>query len=48
MQKRSECKKDGQVKGKLDVDSFTNFYPDFVEAEKRAITKIFRFLIDTY
>lgn len=33
--KEVSVKKDGQVKGKLDVDSFINFYPDFVEAEKK-------------
>ncbi|MBU5485193.1 VWA domain-containing protein [Clostridium sp. MSJ-11] len=33
--KEVSVKKDGQIKGKLDVDSFVNFYPDFVEAEKK-------------
>lgn len=33
--KEISVKKDGQVKGKLDIDSFINFYPDFVEAEKK-------------
>ncbi|WP_353097692.1 vWA domain-containing protein [Tissierella praeacuta] len=28
-------KKDNQIKGKLDVNSFIKFYPDFVEAEKK-------------
>lgn len=33
--KEVSVKKDGQIKGKLDIDSFINFYPDFVEAEKK-------------
>lgn len=33
--KEVSVKKDGQIKGKLDIDSFINFYPDFIEAEKR-------------
>ncbi|WP_315118332.1 VWA domain-containing protein [uncultured Clostridium sp.] len=33
--KEVSVKKDGQIKGKLDVNSFINFYPDFVEAEKK-------------
>lgn len=33
--KEISVKKDGQVKGKLDIDSFINFYPDFIEAEKK-------------
>ncbi|HDK7155823.1 TPA: VWA domain-containing protein [Clostridium botulinum] len=33
--KEVSVKKDGQIKGKLDVDSFINFYPDFIEAEKK-------------
>ncbi|HGG0417165.1 TPA: VWA domain-containing protein [Clostridium sporogenes] len=49
--KEVSVKKDGQVKGKLDVDSFINFYPDFVEAEKRGNYKnlpIFnRYLLET-
>ncbi|AUN03573.1 VWA domain-containing protein [Clostridium botulinum] len=49
--KEVSVKKDGQVKGKLDVDSFTNFYPDFVEAEKKGNYKnlpIFnRYLLET-
>lgn len=49
--KEVSVKKDGQIKGKLDVDSFTNFYPDFVEAEKKGNYKnlpIFnRYLLET-
>ncbi|OSA75183.1 hypothetical protein B2H86_07960 [Clostridium botulinum] len=49
--KEVSIKKDGQVKGKLDVDSFINFYPDFVEAEKKGNYKnlpIFnRYLLET-
>ncbi|NFL54152.1 VWA domain-containing protein [Clostridium botulinum] len=49
--KEVSVKKDGQVKGKLDVDSFINFYPDFVEAEKKGNYKnlpIFnRYLLET-
>ncbi|MEW9095967.1 MAG: vWA domain-containing protein [Clostridiaceae bacterium] len=33
--KEVSVKKDSQIKGKLDVNSFINFYPDFVEAEKK-------------
>lgn len=33
--KEISIKKDGQIKGKLDIDSFINFYPDFIEAEKK-------------
>lgn len=48
--KEVSVKKDGQVKGKLDVDSFINSYPDFVEAEKKGNYKnlpIFnRYLLD--
>ena len=33
--KEISVKKDGQIKGKLDIDSFIKFYPDFVEAEKK-------------
>ncbi|GAA0226550.1 vWA domain-containing protein [Metaclostridioides mangenotii] len=49
--KEISVKKDGQVKGKLDVNSFINFYTDFVEAEKKGIYKnlpIFnRYLLET-
>lgn len=49
--KEVSVKKDGQIKGKLDVDSFINFYPDFVEAEKKGNYKnlpIFnRYLLET-
>ncbi|AJD28149.1 VWA domain-containing protein [Clostridium botulinum] len=49
--KEVSVKKDGQVKGKLDIDSFINFYPDFVEAEKKGNYKnlpIFnRYLLET-
>ncbi|MBU5314379.1 VWA domain-containing protein [Tissierella carlieri] len=33
--KEISVKKDGQIKGKLDIDSLIKFYPDFVEAEKK-------------
>ncbi len=33
--KEISVKKDGQIKGKLDIDSFIKFYPEFVEAEKK-------------
>ncbi|WIV13710.1 vWA domain-containing protein [Proteiniborus sp. MB09-C3] len=33
--KEISVKKDGQIKGKLDISSFINYYPDFVEAEKK-------------
>jgi len=49
--KEVSVKKDSQVKGKLDVDSFIDFYPDFVEAEKKGNYKnlpIFnRYLLET-
>lgn len=49
--KEISVKKDGQIKGKLDVDSFISFYPDFVEAEKKGNYKnlpIFnRYLLET-
>jgi hypothetical protein len=49
--KEISVKKDGQVKGKLDIASFINFYPDFVEAEKKGNYKnlpIFnRYLLET-
>lgn len=49
--KEVSVKKDGQVKGKLDVNSFIDFYPDFVEAEKKGNYKnlpIFnRYLLET-
>ena len=49
--KEVSVKKDGQVKGKLDVDSFINYYSDFVEAEKKGNYKnlpIFnRYLLET-
>ncbi|NFN85847.1 VWA domain-containing protein [Clostridium sporogenes] len=49
--KEVSVKKDGQVKGKLDVDSFIRFYPDFIEAEKKGNYKnlpIFnRYLLET-
>ncbi|WP_434303381.1 vWA domain-containing protein [Clostridium botulinum] len=49
--KEVSVKEDGQVKGKLDVDSFIKFYPDFVEAEKKGNYKnlpIFnRYLLET-
>ncbi|EKO1911938.1 VWA domain-containing protein [Clostridium botulinum] len=40
--KEVSVKKDGQIKGKLDVDSFINFYPDFIEAEKKGNYKNLR------
>ncbi len=33
--KEISVKKEGQVKGKLDINSFINSYPDFIEAEKK-------------
>lgn len=49
--KEVSVKKDGQIKGKLDVDSFINFYPDFVEAEKKGnyknLTIFNRYLLET-
>ncbi|NFV12825.1 VWA domain-containing protein [Clostridium sporogenes] len=49
--KEVSVKKDGQIKGKLDVDSFIRFYPDFIEAEKKGNYKnlpIFnRYLLET-
>jgi hypothetical protein len=33
--KEISVKKNGQVKGKLNIDSFIHAYPDFVEAEKK-------------
>ncbi|MDS1003527.1 VWA domain-containing protein [Clostridium sporogenes] len=49
--KEVSVKKDGQMKGKLDVDSFIRFYPDFIEAEKKGNYKnlpIFnRYLLET-
>lgn len=33
--KEINVKKDGQIKGKLDIDNFIDYYPDFVEAEKK-------------
>lgn len=49
--KEVSIKKDGQIKGKLDVDSFIRFYPDFIEAEKKGNYKnlsIFnRYLLET-
>jgi hypothetical protein len=49
--KEISVKKEGQVKGKLDVNSFINSYTDFVEAEKKANYKnlpIFnRYLLET-
>ncbi len=49
--KEISVKKDGQVKGKLDIDSLINSYPDFVEAEKKGNYKnlpIFnRYLLET-
>lgn len=46
--KEINVKKDGQIKGKLDIDNFIDYYPDFVEAEKKVIIKIFRFSTDIY
>lgn len=49
--KEISVKKDGQIKGKLDIDSFISTYPDFVEAEKKGNYKnlpIFnRYLLET-
>jgi len=49
--KEVSVKKDGQIKGKLDVDSFINFHPDFVEAEKKGnyknLTIFNRYLLET-
>ncbi|MBD8046318.1 vWA domain-containing protein [Clostridium faecium] len=49
--KEVSVKKHGQIKGKLDVNSFISFYPDFVEAEKKGNYKnlpIFnRYLLET-
>ncbi|MBU5675063.1 VWA domain-containing protein [Alkaliphilus sp. MSJ-5] len=49
--KEISVKKDDQVKGKLDIDSFINSYTDFVEAEKKGNYKnlpIFnRYLLET-
>lgn len=49
--KEISVEKDGQVKGKLDIDSFIKFYPDFIEAEKKGNYKnlpIFnRYLLET-
>ena len=33
--KEVSVKKDGQIKGKLDINSFIDFYPDFLEAEEK-------------
>ncbi|GMQ61727.1 VWA domain-containing protein [Vallitalea sp. AN17-2] len=33
--KEISIKKDGEIKGKLDLDSFINSYPDFIEAENK-------------
>ena len=33
--KEISVKKNGQIKGKLDIDNFIDYYPDFVEAEKK-------------
>lgn len=33
--KEVNVKHGGQIRGKLDVDSFINFYPEFIEAEKK-------------
>lgn len=46
--KEVSVKRGDQIKGKLNVGSFINSYPDFVEAEKKGTTKISRFLIDIY
>ncbi|WP_352419194.1 vWA domain-containing protein [Proteiniborus sp.] len=40
--KEISVKRGGQVKGKLDVDSLINSYPDFVEAEKKRTYKNLR------
>ncbi len=49
--KEISVKKDGQIKGKLDVSSFIAAYPDFVEAEKKGKYKnlpVFsRYLLET-
>nr|WP_312503897.1 VWA domain-containing protein [Lacrimispora sp.] len=49
--KEISVKKDGQIKGKLDVNSFIAAYPDFVEAEKKGNYKnlpVFsRYLLET-
>jgi hypothetical protein len=49
--KEVSVKKYDQIKGKLDVDSFINFYPDFVEAEKKGnyknLTIFNRYLLET-
>ncbi|MFU0801356.1 MAG: VWA domain-containing protein [Xylanivirga thermophila] len=49
--KEISVKKDAQIKGKLDIDSFINSYPDFVEAEKKGSYRnlpIFnRYLLET-
>jgi hypothetical protein len=49
--KEISVKKDGQIKGKLDIDNFIDYYPDFVEAEKKGNYKnlpIFnRYLLET-
>lgn len=49
--KEISVKKDGQVKGKLDINSFVNAYPDFIESEKKGNYKnlpIFnRYLLET-
>lgn len=49
--KEISVKKDGQINGKLDIDSFINSYPDFVEAEKKGNYKnlpIFnRYILET-
>lgn len=37
--KEISVKKDGQIKGKLDINSFISFYPNFVEAEKKGSYK---------
>ncbi|SHK50147.1 von Willebrand factor type A domain-containing protein [Hathewaya proteolytica DSM 3090] len=33
--KEVSVKKNGEIKGKIDVNSFISFYPDFIEAEKK-------------
>lgn len=49
--KEINIKKYDQVKGKLDIDSFVNYYPDFIEAEKKGSYKnlhVFnRYLLET-
>lgn len=37
--KEINVKKEGQIKGKLDIDNFIDYYPDFVEAEKKGSYK---------